>query len=347
MASDSKSERTILNGSEDWEMWYEELVATSTDEFWPIADPDQPEELPIPPPRKPEIGDLVPGETEYLNLTAAQQRQFDNARKHYTEDHKQFARQDSALRDLRKHILDTVSITNRTNLRANKSVKEWIRILRDLVEPPKGYLIATAKERYDALFRIRAKPLEWLNKWEKVIAKSQQYDMTEFKNGIWLAQMASWIKPHSAELSLMLYTKSNNTEEQHISSYPAVLRDIRRYLRDGLKPTVRGGAFQAKFDDEEELLEETATRSNKRQRANTTNESTSNKRIKNPCPACEKKGHELGNCWYIFEYLRPDNIRLSQNLMDEAVKRVENNKKLRKQVESLRKKHKKEQDDAE
>lgn len=157
-------------------------------------------------------------------------------------------------------------------------------------------MIPIAKERYEALFRARVKPLEWLNKWEKVVANVQRYEMTEFKNGIWLAQMASWISPHSAELSLMLYSKSNNPEEQQISAYPAVLRDTRRYLRDGMKQTVRGGAFQATLEDEEELLEETTSRSTKRQRANTTNEPASNKRAQKSCLACDRKGHDLRNC---------------------------------------------------
>ena len=149
MAADSKTMRTILETSEDWETWYDELKTISANEFWNMADPDQPTVLPAAAPYKPVVADIVQGETLYTNLSAANQRMFDNARKHYESDQKDYIRQETSLTTIRKHIVETVPITNRTSLKASMSVKECLIILRNLMAPPTGHSMALAKEKYD------------------------------------------------------------------------------------------------------------------------------------------------------------------------------------------------------
>ena len=71
MATESKTMRTILETSEDWETWYDKLKTISANEFWNMADPDQPTVLPAAAPYKPVVADIVQGETLYTNLSAA------------------------------------------------------------------------------------------------------------------------------------------------------------------------------------------------------------------------------------------------------------------------------------
>ena len=81
-------------------------------------------------------------------------------------------------------MVEIVPITNRTSLKASMSVKECLIILRNLMAPPTGHSMALAKEKYDKLLRMKAKPLDWLDKWEKVVAKARQHDLSELKHGI-------------------------------------------------------------------------------------------------------------------------------------------------------------------
>ena len=108
MAATTGNLRTMLNASDDWELWYEELKASSTSEFWPMADPDKPDILPKDPPKKPEITDIVPDAVQYTTLSTANQRIFDNARKHYEVDIKEYTRQDTALNNVRRYIVETI-----------------------------------------------------------------------------------------------------------------------------------------------------------------------------------------------------------------------------------------------
>ena len=81
----------------------------------------------------------------------------------------------------------------------------------------------------------------------------KKYDLSEFKEGVWLYNLATWIRPHSPELALMLKTKANDSVLNHFSTYPTVLREIREHLRDGVRDrTVRGNAFAAIADDQED-----------------------------------------------------------------------------------------------
>ena len=89
MASESRNLKTIPKSSKNWEIWYEELKASSFNELWGDANPDQPDILSLIPSKKPEVSDMVAGTILYTNLSAANQRVFDNTRKHYAEDVKE------------------------------------------------------------------------------------------------------------------------------------------------------------------------------------------------------------------------------------------------------------------
>ena len=67
-----------------------------------------------------------------------------------------------------------------------------------------------------------------------------------------LGHMATRMKPHSPELSLLLRIRSNRSDESNTSQYSTILRKIREHLRDGVKQTVRGAAFQARLNDDDE-----------------------------------------------------------------------------------------------
>ena len=66
------------------------------------------------------------------------------------------------------------------------------------------------------------------------------------------------------------------------------------------------------------------------------------------CPACERKGHDLKDCWYVFKDLKPDHIVLSQHATDKVAKKLEGSGRWRQQVDKVKKeKDKKKKNDPE
>lgn len=266
------------------------------DEFWPLANFNQSNVVFVPLFIRSKISDIAPGVTEFFRLTVAQQRTFESVRKFYAKDHKQYSRQQNAFTKIRKYIQDTMTFVKRLNLKTEDSVKDWIKIFRDLVKPTPGQMRLVAKKKYQTVFRIKAKPQKWLNKWKRIIADIRQYNFSEFKNDIWLSKMSNWMKSYVSKIVYDLNSKNNYPDDWLITEYFKLLHEVRQYLAEALKLTIRGNVFQASVNDEEDLLEETATISSKRKRGNITSASAFNKRQEETCFACERKGHGLNKC---------------------------------------------------
>ena len=116
-----------LEKPEDFDQWIREIQASTNEEFWPLADPSS-----LVVPRLPPVPLLVQGLNQnaesYLQLTASQQKVYDNARKIYNDDQKQYRLEQAALTELRLRILESVPPHKRVDLRPTESVKEWIQI---------------------------------------------------------------------------------------------------------------------------------------------------------------------------------------------------------------------------
>ncbi|MCJ1355745.1 MAG: hypothetical protein MMC33_005737 [Icmadophila ericetorum] len=204
--------KSTLSKSEDWEQWYEELQGAISGEFWPMVDPDQPESVPREPPRLPEVNDVNRTAQIYADLTAPQQRVFDNSYR-----------------------------------RANLSVKDWLIYLRDSTKPPEGHMRLVVKRRYDDLFKqTRTQPSVWLDQWEVIINQAIKYNLSELEDGLWLHQLATWLTPLSRELALHLSYQAEDEDSRKIGEFPNVARRVRNHLNNTTKETkiVRGGPFR-------------------------------------------------------------------------------------------------------
>ena len=67
----AKSTITTLENAKDWDQWMRELKASISKEFWPLADPGQPQSQPMPPPIRPRIQDIAPLAVAYVALLQA------------------------------------------------------------------------------------------------------------------------------------------------------------------------------------------------------------------------------------------------------------------------------------
>ena len=87
----------ILYTEDDWDLWIEKIKAVTDRDIWPHIDPTE-EDLPADAPEllerpvRPNIRTINRNVDSYEQLSTAQQRVYENARKFYEMDLKQYQR---------------------------------------------------------------------------------------------------------------------------------------------------------------------------------------------------------------------------------------------------------------
>ena len=144
-ANPTASNKTILTRSEDWEQWFKDLQANVSEQIWPYINPELPEKPLLKEPVCQQPEDIERNAQTYAALSAANQKIFENARRFFDQDLKLYTRQIDQLLAARAYITATVSPEKRTVLESNKTVREWIQMLKDELQPEKEYMSQQAK----------------------------------------------------------------------------------------------------------------------------------------------------------------------------------------------------------
>ena len=346
----SETTKIILTRSEDWEKWIWQLQGSVNEQVWPYINPDEAEQALLVAPVRPRPQDFEQNTATYALLSAANQKLFENARRFYEEDKKDYNRQRDLLQEARNLILSTVSQSKKTHLDPKLSVRQWIKALKDDTEPPKGHMLTYVEKRYrNTLKSHKQKKLsQWLDEWEATMIECIKYDLPEVQNGRWLRDLADLVRPAS-EVFYMQFMNDADSDEK---SDPKEFRRVARQLRQRLEPlkggrTQRGGAFNADFKptETEEASDATpetkATPKGKGRKRSGTQSGTGApdpKKTSLECPACGRKGHSLPECWCIFEDLIPEGMTVSAYRIRKAKKTVADDEQLKKQMEELRQK---------
>jgi hypothetical protein len=356
MANPTAVKTIILTNPEDWEPWYTNLQAHVNAEIWPFIDPDQPERRLREPPIQPTIQAINSDATQFYELTAAQQKVYENSRKFYDSDMKYYTAQTTQLKEARVFITTTVSEVKHVYLKSENSVREWIAILKRNTEPTRGQLIQKAVEGYNGVFRMKLSGSRigtWIQQWEYAMAKGERYGISQLTNGQWLRDLANAIHPLSDVLYNKYMDQADDPEKSMASEYIEVGKKLRQALdhSKGSIRTTRGGAFVSDFAGFEESDLDTSRNSSQsrkdrdmpplsRKRAGTESieEETSSSKRSNvlKCQACGFKGHTLPGCWCIFEDQRPDGVTMPESRVKRALKKVKESKELMEQVRKLK-----------
>jgi len=117
-------------------------------------------------------------------------------------------------------------------------------------------------------------------------------------------------------------TESNDPQKSRSSEYRRVAKELQEGLRIPSKKanaTTRGSTFNADFAEQATMDHSdttkgpgkgTSARTRRSKRAGSlVDEETSRKKLLPVCLACEKRGHSLRDCWYLFEDKRPKESR--------------------------------------
>jgi hypothetical protein len=355
MASNEASvTKTILTRPEDWEKWFWQLQNNVADEIWPYIDPNGEEipllELPVRP-QSPREGVQTRTAEEGQ---ADSQKGYDRERQYFELDMKHYTLQRKQLKEARVAITSTVATIKQIHLNPAHSVRKWLQDLKADTMLMTGYMRTQARRRYHSTLK-NFKPnklSQWLDEWEASMVESIQHKVPETASGSgdWLCDLADLIRPMSDAFFLQLMKEADDDEKSDPQEFRTVARELREILARVPKSgrTQRGSGFHAGFGSEEspedgsgnptETEEASFTGKKGRKRAGTKTpiDPTSKKKV-SECPACELRGYSLQDCWCIFEELRPEEMKSpSAYRVQKAMKKVDNNKKLKAQVEKLR-----------
>lgn len=100
--------------------------------------------------------------------------------------------------------------------------------------------------------------------------------------------------------------------------------------------TVRGGTFHTEGGNEESDHSEEASTPKGGKRIKSGSGGRSGKRPVLTCPACGMRGHDLPDCWCVFEDKRPEGMPRNDRRMRRAKKALEDDHELQRRVDTLR-----------
>jgi hypothetical protein len=343
----------MLTGPEDWEPWITNLQAQIHPDLWRLIDPDEPERPFLESPYLIQVTDLNPNVTHFHELTATQQKTFENSRKFYEFDLKSYNTQVTQLVTARSVIAASVAKVKHIHLDRKESTREWLSQLKMNTEPSRGQLKHKAIDEYYSVLRMKpsgSKVESWIKQWEFVIAKGRRYDIPQLHDGQWLRDLATAIRPLSDVLYCQYIAQAEKPEESRVMKYTEIGKMLRQVLghSKSTSRTTRGGAFAVDFTGSESDPNPDAPSKKgadlpthgRKKRAGTTSVgrdmSTTKKSKRSLCPACGKKGHTFSECWCIFEDQRPEGYNPVEASITKAKKTVEKSKELTEQLQQLK-----------
>jgi hypothetical protein len=352
----SASDAVTLTNPEDWERWLKQLRAFTDEDIWGHIDPDDSdlEEEPLQKPTKPQVKDFNINADTYAQLSETHRKAYDNSRKYYESDLKQYQRQQDLHRAVRTYITTHVSEQKELLLEPSDSTYQWLVRLKDDTKPSDQFMRSKVEHQYtEALKGLKPTKInQWLDRWEHAMKLAEKHELPHIRNGRWLQDLARAIRPLSETYGILYTKQARDPQRSKSSEFHKVAMELREEFAELTKKsassTMRGSAFNADFAGEpEEGNPATEGQqgggndlSNNRKRAGTNSvEKEANapkKSKKSKCPACELKGHTLSNCWYLFDYKRPEGFKVSSVRMEKTRKRIEQDKDLAAQVEKLR-----------
>jgi hypothetical protein len=351
----SSSDIIVLTHPEDWEPWLAQVRAIADTGIWPHIDPDQPAPAQgiLKEATRPEIRDFDPSASTYAQLTATQQKTYDNARRYYDQDMKYYFRQEDLLRAVRTHISTHVSPQKKLLLKPTLTVRDWLVKLKQNTEPTDNYMRRKVLQQYmESLKGLKTTKInQWIDRWEHAMELALKYKLPQMSMGVWLVDLAQAVRPLSEAYFVTFTKRANKPKKSDPIEYVKVAMELREALASLSKKmttTARGSAFNADFnadfagDDPAGDAEESKgrSRSRSRKRAGTISieeESSSSKKSKNPkCPACGIKGHALPDCWTVFENKRPEGFKPTEALAKKVKDKLAKDKDIAAEVEKIR-----------
>ena len=130
-----------------------------------------------------ELSDFAVNVTMYTQLSAAHQWAYENIRRFYKQDKKDYACQQDQLDMIRVYNTVFISCLKWFSLKVSQSVHQWLKNLKRNTESFKSYMIIQTKNWYNEMMRsFKSNKLsQWLDEWEVVMIERIKYEISEIQ----------------------------------------------------------------------------------------------------------------------------------------------------------------------
>ena len=274
---------------------------------------------------------------------------YDNARKYYDADLKYYNQEQDLLQKVKNWIQEHTTESKRRFLVPTDSVTEWIRQLKVDCQPPEGYMLESARTKYQTAIKSKTKLHTWVDQWEAAMEEAIEYELPEVTTGgQWLRDLSHAIRHISDGKATIFDQEAKDPELQKVRvRFREIANELRRMQpRPTGGRTQRGNAFNAFAGGEEAPPDEgakentgpTGAASNSRKRARTRSRDaqTSKRTAHEGCEACGLRGHTLEQCWFIFESLIPSGRTVDPKRKAKTEKLLAGSEELQAKVEEIR-----------
>ena len=297
------------------------------------------------PGEEPEIGGVPP--VHAGELTQAGRSAYNLDINMYTQKCRRYDDERKAIQGLKTWMVSSISPhLVRTACKPRQGIREWYRSLKEQVG------VTNLKEQEDARekYRLATKPinkprnmLQWLDTWDKAMNLAKEKNIPEIqKSAFWFNDFVQAVKGAGWQNWCQSYKIHHKTEiEKNELSYRVVSNDFGQEIRSqvfGPTRTIAKGAFGPTYSGDqaeaEDKVDQGKGKKGKSKRRYTGGE-------KSGCRACRTEHHTLEKCYYVFPERAPSWFTGSTIVAEHVAATLEKDEELRKEVERLKKKSKK------
>lgn len=359
MATSKDAER-ILSGSADWLPWNSDFQARAkTLNVWDfVRDDDERKESPTPPEDIDEVAvidrvnDLVRTRQDQQNYQRYYTMVYNNLQVAQKRKVKEYEDQIKGLRELTTWVTTHVSDGYKSNCcLPDEPLHRWYKNLRASAGGDTRRRLDEARQRYlKAIKPLNSPPKDmgkWIDEWEQAMGEGQRVHLASTKTvHYWFGDLEVALAGLGIRWSELYRVQHKDIYDEDSSiTYHDVAGDLRGYLYRNPIPTSRGrakrGVFGPTYEGDDSAGESSATASKSRKRRRDT---AVNAKGKAKCRACDKVGHELKDCWFVFPDKAPAGFQVtSQKVYDKVKKAIENDPSIAEERDRINKGKAKEQ----
>ena len=182
MATSTTSVNTIiLEGPDQYHPWFSATKGSVPEDLWEHFDPDLETSTVFVRPDPVTFSKVMEGATSLQQLTSADKTLYAQLRTVYNADLTQYQRFLNEQAKLRKLITGTVSVAKTSQLRPDKSVREWIKSLQASTKPTDSQMQDKVRARHRVMLGAKYMewptdgPDKWVTEWQKLMDDSERW----------------------------------------------------------------------------------------------------------------------------------------------------------------------------
>ncbi len=217
---------------------------------------------------------------------------------------------------------------------------QWLREFADLIEPMhQSYATLFSEEarELDAHAVRRRRQLEEALAFQRSYSTPSQRVRRMNSSNTVVSEIDVEAESEDLNAPVARRPAPEGSPDRTVQRVAAAMREWALRHKPTSGSTVRGGAFHVDDGDQDSTDDLEASTPKGRKRTRTVQGGKPAKRPMPECPACGMRGHDLPNCWGVFDEKRPEGTARNERRVRKAKKALQGNSELQKEVDAIRK----------